>query len=75
MGSRLRDRGLPALLQFAFQETPLQEVVATFDKENLASRNVLEKAGLTDRGTMLCYGNDGLNFRISRDEWLKLQAT
>ena len=63
------------LLQFAFQETPLQEVVATFDKENLASRNVLEKAGFTDGGTMLCYGNDGLNFRITRDEWSKLQAT
>lgn len=60
------------LLQFAFQETPLTEVVATFDKGNLASRNVLEKAGFTDRGTMRCYGKDGLNFRITRDEWSKL---
>ena len=63
------------LLQFAFQKTPLQEVVATFDKNNLASRNVLEKAGFIDRGTMRCYGKDGLNFRITRDEWLKLQAS
>lgn len=60
------------LLQFAFQETPLQEVVATFHKENLASRNVLEKAGFMDRGTMLCYGKEGLNFRITRDEWSQL---
>jgi RimJ/RimL family protein N-acetyltransferase len=63
------------MLQFAFQETALKEVVATFDKENLASRNVLEKAGFADRGTMLCYGKDGANFRITRDEWLKLQST
>ena len=63
------------LLQFAFQETPLKEVVATFHKENLASKNVLQKAGFTDRGTMQCYGKVGLNFRITRDEWLKLHST
>lgn len=62
------------VLQFAFEETPLQEVVATFHEENLASRNVLQKAGFTDRGTMLCYGEVGLNFRITRDEWLTLQS-
>lgn len=59
------------LLRFAFEETPLAEVVATFHKDNLPSRNVLLKAGFTDRGTMRCYGkDDGLNFRITRDEWL-----
>ncbi len=63
------------LLQFAFQQTPLKEVVATFHKDNFASRRVLEKAGFTDRGTMRCYGDDGLNFRITRDEWLKQQST
>lgn len=63
------------LLQFAFEETPLREVVATFHKENLASRAVLEKAGFKDRGTMQCYGKEGLNFRITRDEWSKRQTT
>ena len=63
------------LLRFAFEETPLQEVVATFHEENLASRNVLRKSGFTDRGTMLCYGEVGLNFRITRNEWLTLQQT
>lgn len=63
------------LLKFAFEETPLDEVVATFHKDNLASRNVLEKAGFTDHGTMRCYGkDDGVNFRITRDEWSKLQS-
>lgn len=64
------------LLRFAFEETPLEQVVATFHKENLASRNVLLKSGFTDRGTMRCYGKDGgLNFRITRDEWLQQQST
>lgn len=63
------------LLRFAFEKSPLQEVVATFDKKNLASRNVLEKAGFTDCGTMRCYGDDGLNFRITRREWLDRHET
>lgn len=63
------------LLQFAFEESPLQEVVATCDEKNLASRNVLEKAGFTDCGTMRCYGDDGLNFRVTRREWLDRNVT
>lgn len=57
------------LLQFAFEETPLGEVVATFDEDNLASKHVLEKAGFTNHGIMRCYGEDGPNYRITRDEW------
>jgi ribosomal-protein-alanine N-acetyltransferase len=57
------------VLQFAFQEASLLEVVATFEEENGASRNVLEKAGFADRGTMRCYGEEGPNYRITRDEW------
>lgn len=64
------------LLRFAFEETALEEIVATFHKENHASRNVLVKAGFTDRGTMRCYGKDGgVNFRITRKEWLQQQST
>jgi RimJ/RimL family protein N-acetyltransferase len=62
------------LLQFAFEETPLTEVVATFHTDNLASRNVLEKSGFSDRGSMRCYGKDGVNFRITRNEWSRLQC-
>ena len=57
------------LLQFAFEETPLDEVVASFDEENTASRNVLSKSGFRDHGTMRCYGQYGPNFRITRQEW------
>lgn len=61
------------LIQFAFEDSPLSEVVANFEAGNDASRNVLEKVGFVDRGTMRCYGVDGPNYRITRDEWLNLQ--
>ena len=61
------------LLQFAFEETPLNEVVASFYEENIASRNVLEKSGLFDRGRMRCYGEDSPNYRITRNEWMESQ--
>jgi len=61
------------LIRMAFEESRLTEVVATFEVGNIASRNVLEKAGFIDRGMMRCYGEDGPNYRITRDGWLGLQ--
>ena len=63
------------LIQFAFEESPLTEVVANFEAGNKASRMVLEKVGFVNRGTMRCYGVDGPNYRITRDEWLALQQS
>lgn len=59
------------LLRMAFEESPLTEVVATFDAGNDASRKVLEKAGFVDRGMRRCYGEEGINYRITKDEWCK----
>ena len=42
------------LLQFAFEETPLDQVIASFDDENASSQRVLEKSGLYNRGRMRC---------------------
>lgn len=61
------------LLGFVFEKTPLQEVVATFDEKNTASRNVLKKAGFVDHGTMRSYGEDGPIFRITRSDWFAAQ--
>ncbi|MEM7168847.1 MAG: GNAT family N-acetyltransferase [Pseudomonadota bacterium] len=58
------------LLQFAFEETQLAEVVATFDPENLASRHVLLKCGLVDHGLRRAYAETVPDFRITREEWL-----
>jgi ribosomal-protein-alanine N-acetyltransferase len=58
------------LIRMVFEESRLSEVVATFDEGNVASRNVLKKAGFIDHGTTRCYGENGPYFRITRDEWL-----
>ncbi len=63
------------LLRFAFQEVSLNEVVASFDAENVASIRVLEKCGLLDGGRTRCYGKDGPVYRITRDEWNALQES
>ena len=63
------------LIRMAFEESPLIEVVATFDIGNVASQNVLEKAGFLNRGTMQCYGEEGPNYRITHDEWLRSQQS
>jgi RimJ/RimL family protein N-acetyltransferase len=61
------------LVRMAFEESRLTEIVATFEDGNIASQRVLEKAGFISRGLMRCYGEDGPNYRIARDEWLELQ--
>lgn len=64
------------LLRFAFEETPLLEIVATISDENEPSRNVLNKIGLKEVGTRLAYGEENEpDFRISRDEWQKLNPS
>jgi len=63
------------LLQFAFQEVSLNEVVASVDEDNVASKKVLEKSGLLDRGRTLCYGKDSPIYRITRDEWNELRQS
>ncbi len=61
-------------LEFAFEESPLEEVVATFDPGNKGSRNVLLKSGFVDHGTRRCYGTTGPDFRITRREWLAARS-
>jgi len=63
------------LLQFAFQEVSLIEVVATVDERNIASKKVLEKSGLLDCGRARCYGKDSPIYRITRAEWNELRLT
>ena len=63
------------LLQFAFQEVSLNEVVASVDANNVASRKVLEKSGLLNRGRTRCYGKVSPIYRITRDEWNQLRQS
>lgn len=60
------------LLKFAFEETPLEEVVATLDDQHEASKRVLEKSGLTCRGRRWACAQDSPDWRITRSEWTAL---
>lgn len=60
------------LLRLAFEETPLEEIVATLDDDHEASKRVLEKSGLSYRGRRWAYGKDCPDWRITRSEWLAL---
>ena len=62
------------LLRFAFEESPLTEVVATFEPGNDASRSVLEKSGFVDHGVRWCYGEESPDYRIARSDWLAANA-
>ena len=57
------------VLRFAFEDSPLTAVAATHDQGNAASRNVLLKSGFIDLGTRRSYGEDGVYYQITRDEW------
>ena len=58
------------LLKFAFEETPLDEVVATLDPDNRSSWHVLEKCGLVHKGMRRAYAGESPDFRITREQWL-----
>jgi len=63
------------ILQFAFQEASLDKVVASVDANNIASQNILEKSGFVYLGQTLCWGKDSPIYKISRDEWIKVQRS
>jgi ribosomal-protein-alanine N-acetyltransferase len=63
------------LLDFVFQCTPLNELVASVDDGNNASKHVLEKSGFIDRGRTMSWGIDNPIYRITRDEWNEMQTS
>ncbi len=60
------------LLQFAFEDSPLQEVIAVIDERNSASRRVLNKCGMTYEGLRRAYAEQCPGFRMTRRQWLEL---
>ncbi len=59
------------LLRFAFEETPLAEVVGVIDVDHVASGKALRKAGLSDIGLRRAYATEVRGFRVTRDAWLR----
>ncbi len=62
------------LTRFAFEQSPLQELVAVVDGGNAASRNVLRKIGFREEGQRRAYAHDCLGFRLRKQDWLAQAA-
>ncbi len=60
------------MLQFAFKDISLDEVIASVGDNNVASKKVLQKSGLRGRGRAQSWGKDSPIYRITRDEWNEL---
>ena len=57
------------LLRFAFEETPLTDLVACIDDENHGSKSVLVKCGFREVGRQMAYGIRIPLYRITRARW------
>ena len=55
-----------ALIKYGFEEKGLTEICACISPENIASQNVLLKAGLQRDGNIFWHGSDLPFFRITR---------
>ncbi len=59
------------IIDFGFKHSKLEEIVASIDRENTASKNVLMKSGMTDEGEAMSYGEICPYFRITPEAWKK----
>lgn len=57
------------ILDFGFENSELNEIVGCTDHPNEASKNILQKIGMTYRGEKTCYGEELPFFEITREEW------
>ena len=57
------------LLKFAFEESPIETIVASTDHENTASQKVLLKSGLRELGLIKSYGEMCPGFQITKEQW------
>ncbi|MDP6140364.1 MAG: GNAT family N-acetyltransferase [Arenicellales bacterium] len=72
-GNGYATEAVERILRFAFEDSPLEEVVAVIDPKNESSRRVLEKTGFLSTGIRRAYGEDLPGFQIIRENWLGRQ--
>ena len=56
-----------ALVAHAFEALGMPRVMAQVEPDNVASRHVLEKLGMTERGVRLAYGRPHLLYAVDRE--------
>ncbi len=63
-----------AMLTFGFENCGFEKIVAVAIPENRASRNVMEKLGMTYIKNTIHYGSDCVYYSITKDEFLALSS-
>lgn len=63
-----------AMLRYGFEEAGLDRILGVADKENAASRRVLEKLGMTLDGEALHEGREEARYSAAREEFRPLPA-
>ncbi|MFK7941164.1 MAG: GNAT family N-acetyltransferase [Roseovarius sp.] len=58
------------MLRFAFEGSPLEEIVAVTDPDHAASQHILHTCGLQPIGRVRAYQEDLPGFRITKAQWL-----
>ena len=69
-GKGIATEACKRVLRFAFEETPLTEIVGVIEEGNAASENVLLKCGFVREGMRLAYGEQRPAFRISCERFI-----
>ena len=72
-GNGYATEAVKRILRFAFEDSPLEKVVAVIEPENIGSRRILEKTGFSTTGIRRAYGEDLPGFQIIREDWLSRQ--
>jgi ribosomal-protein-alanine N-acetyltransferase len=63
-----------AVRDFAFRERGEKQLVAAISSENVASKNVARKLGLSRRGKIMAFGLPAEHWEIKRSEWERLSS-
>jgi ribosomal-protein-alanine N-acetyltransferase len=69
-GRGLATEGARASLRFGFEHLGIERIVAATRVDNLASRRVLEKIGMTFERTLKILGFEAVRYSISREDFV-----
>ena len=72
-GKGLATEAARAFLDYGFETLKLDKIAAVARPENIGSRRVMEKLGMTFDYTGEFYGRDLVHYSISRESWVEIR--
>lgn len=72
-GRGLATEAARAFLDYGFETLKLDKIAAVARPENIGSRRVMEKLGMTFDYTGEFYGRDLVHYSISRESWVEIR--